>query len=94
MLQPFEGDDFKGPDGMKFGKDGRLYCTVYGQQNVTVLNRDGSVAERLPLQGPCPTNCDFMPTGRKLRVTEVGIGQVEELDVPCDGLRLHAPVFD
>lgn len=94
VLQPFDGDDFKGPDGMKFGADGRLYCTVYGQQNVTVLNPDGSVAERLPLAGPNPTNCDFAPSGRKLRVTEVGIGQVEELDVPCDGLPLHRPIFD
>ena len=94
VLQPFEGDDFKGPDGMKFGLDGRLYCTVYGQGNVTVLNRDGSVAERLALAGECPTNCDFARSGRKLRVTEVAIGQVEELDVPCDGLSLHRPVFD
>jgi gluconolactonase len=32
-------------------------------------------------------------TGHKLRVTEVGKGQVEELDVPCDGLPLHQPKF-
>jgi gluconolactonase len=94
VLQPVEGDDFAGPDGMKFGTDGRLYCTVYGQQNVTVLNADGSVAERLPLTGPNPTNCAFALSGRKLRVTEVGIGQVEEIDVPCDGLPLTMPVFD
>ena len=94
VLQPVEGDDFAGPDGMKFGTDGRLYCTVYGQQNVTVLDADGSVAERLALTGPNPTNCAFALSGRKLRVTEVGIGQVEEIDVPCDGLPLTMPVFD
>ena len=33
---------------MKFGADGRLYCTVYNQKNVTVLEQDGSVADRLP----------------------------------------------
>jgi SMP-30/Gluconolactonase/LRE-like region len=45
VLQPFEGDDFRGPDGMCWGDDGRLYCTVYGQRNVTVLNKDGSLAD-------------------------------------------------
>ena len=93
VLQPFEGDDFRGPDGMAFGTDGRLYCTVYGQQNVTVLDSKGNVAERLPLDGPNPTNCAFTLIGHKLRVTEVGKGQVEELDVPCDGLPLHQPKF-
>lgn len=91
VLQPFEGDDFKGPDGMKFGADGRLYCTVYGQGNVTVLDADGGVAERLPLQGGDPTNCAFALAGNKLLVTEVGVGRVEVLDVPCGGLPLHAP---
>ncbi len=94
VLQPIHGDDFAGPDGMKFGTDGRLYCTVYGQQNVTVLNADGSLAERLPLAGPCPTNCAFTMKGNKLRVTEVGIGQVEEIDVSCNGLQLAMPIFD
>lgn len=91
VLQPFEGDDFQGPDGMKFGTDGRLYCTVYGQGNVTVLGDDGAVAERLPLAGPCPTNCAFELKERKLLVTEVSIGRIERLDVPCGGLALHAP---
>lgn len=91
VLQPFEGDDFKGPDGMKFGTDGRLYCTVYGQGNVTVLNADGSVHERLILQGNNPTNCAFALSGNKLFVTEVGAGHVEILDVTCGGLPLHAP---
>jgi len=52
------------------GADERLYCTVYGQQNVTVLDRNGQVADRLILDGPNPTNCAFMLSGHKLRVTE------------------------
>jgi gluconolactonase len=51
VLQPYEGDYFRGPDGMCWGVDGRLYCAVYGQRNVTVLNTDGSIAEPLPLDG-------------------------------------------
>ena len=70
VLQPDEQTGFKGPDGMKFGIDGRLYCTVYGQQNVTVLDAKGQVAGRLKLDGPCPTNIAFSRDGKRLLVTE------------------------
>ncbi|AMA60263.1 hypothetical protein BCCGELA001_31315 [Bradyrhizobium sp. CCGE-LA001] len=76
-----------------FGTDGQLYCTVYNQKNVTVLDQKGEVSERLVLDGPQPTNCAFTQEGRKLRVTEVGKGQVEEIDVRCEGLPLHLPKF-
>ncbi|MBE7210912.1 MAG: SMP-30/gluconolactonase/LRE family protein [Gluconacetobacter diazotrophicus] len=95
VLQPTDAPgcagEFQGPDGMCFGDDGRLYCTVYGQTNITVLDRDGTVAERLALDGPNPTNCAFALEGRTLYVTEAGVGQVEALDVPCGGLPLHRP---
>ena len=91
VLQPGAQSGFKGPDGMKFGADGRLYCTVYGQQDVTVLDARGAVAERLALDGPCPTNCAFALTGTTLLVTEVAKGQVEAVPVPCAGLKLHQP---
>jgi gluconolactonase len=91
VLQPDTQAGFKGPDGMKFGLDGRLYCTVYGQQNVTVLDKSGKVAERLMLNGPCPTNLAFARSGKRILVTEVSKGQVEVLDVPCDGLQLFYP---
>jgi gluconolactonase len=91
VLQPFEGDDFRGPDGMAFGDDGRLYCTVYSQRNVTVLNRDGSLAERLALEGDNPTNCAFALSGRVLRVTEVAGGRVEQIATPREGAPLHYP---
>jgi gluconolactonase len=58
---------------------------------VTVLNGDGSVAERLILQGQDPTNCAFAAAGGKLLVTEVQLGRVEELRVPCGGLPLYYP---
>ena len=91
VLQRDNQTGFKGPDGMKFGLDGRLYCAVYGQQNVTVLDTDGSVADRLKLDGACPTNLAFARKGRKILVTEVSKGQVESIDVPCDGLDLFYP---
>ncbi|MDX8434361.1 SMP-30/gluconolactonase/LRE family protein [Mesorhizobium abyssinicae] len=92
VLQEDDQKGFKGPDGMKFGVDGRLYCTVYGQQNVTVLDRDGRVADRMMLDGPCPTNLAFSRDGNKILVTEVAKGQVEILEAPCAGQALHYPI--
>lgn len=92
VLQPDNQTGFKGPDGMKFGADGRLYCSVYGQQNVTVLDSRGNVAERMQLDGPCPTNLCFARSGTKILVTEVSKGQVEWLDVPCAGAALFYPI--
>ena len=91
VLQKDKQTGFKGPDGMKFGVDGRLYCAVYGQKNITVLNKNGKVAERLLLDGPCPTNLAFSRDGKKILVTEVSKGQVEQLDAPCAGLELFYP---
>ena len=91
VLQHDDHTGFKGPDGMKFGADGRLYCSVYGQQNVTVLDSRGNVAERVQLDGPCPTNLCFARSGTKILVTEVSKGQVEWLDVPCAGAALFYP---
>ena len=82
---------FRGPGGMKFGADGRLYCTVYNQRNVTVLDRNGNVADRMMLDGEQPTNCAFSRDGTRLLVTEVSKGQIEALPAPCAGLTLHAP---
>ena len=91
VLQPDDRRVFRGPDGMKFGADGRLYCTVYNQCNVTVLDRDGKVADRLMLDGEQPTNVAFSLDGTSLLVTEVSKGQIEALPAPCAGLGLHYP---
>jgi gluconolactonase len=91
VLQPDDRDVFKGPDGMAFGADGRVYCTVYNQKNVTVIGRDGRVAGRLLLDGEAPTNVAFSFDGKWLMVTEVAKGQVERLPAPCAGLPLFYP---
>jgi gluconolactonase len=85
---------WRGPDGMAFGMDGRLYCTVYGQGDVTVLEADGKVAERIPTNGLRPTNIAFAQGRKAAFVTEVLNSCVEVLDMPCEGLPLHRPRFD
>jgi gluconolactonase len=91
VLQPDDRKVFKGPDGMAFGQDGRLYCTVYNQKNITVLDCNGMVAERLVLDGEAPTNIAFTLDGTRLMITEVSKGQVETLPAPCAGLPLFYP---
>jgi gluconolactonase len=90
VLAPGTYEGIVGPDGMKFGRNGNLYVTVYGQGDVTVLGRDGRVAERLKMKGRKPTNCAFGPEGqKKLYVTEVEFGAMEVLEAGTDGLPLY-----
>jgi gluconolactonase len=80
---------FKGPDGMAFSADGRLYVAVFGQHDIIVLGKDGEVAERLEATGKLPTNVAFaLPGNKRIAVTEYEHGQLEMYDVPTDGLPL------
>lgn len=84
-------ESFRGPDGMAFGSDGLLYVTVFGQRDVTVLNQDGEIVERIQVEGSLPTNVAFgPPSSRKIFVTEAELGQVETYAVSSDAARVYS----
>jgi gluconolactonase len=79
----------RGPDGMAFGSDGKLYVAVYGQGEVVVLGLDGKVTDRMLTRGRLPTNAAFGLSGEKnLYVTEYELGQLEIFPVETTGLAL------
>lgn len=86
VIEHFNLAELKGPDGMKFGADGNLYACVFGQGDVTVLDRDGRVLRRIKVEGSLPTNLAFGHDGeRKIYVTEVETGSVQVFDVETGG---------
>jgi gluconolactonase len=90
VIRPDAPPGWKGPDGMAFSADGRLYVAVFGQRDVTVLGKDGGVLERIPTMGNLPTNIAFaLPGQKRIYITEYEFGQMELVDVPTDGLALY-----
>lgn len=77
---------FRGPDGMAFSEDGRLWVAVFGQGDITVVDPEQGVVDRIPTLGAYPTNCAFGRAGeQRLYVSEAELGQLEAHDVGVDG---------
>lgn len=91
VLDPeFTEPGMRGPDGMAFSEDGRLWVTVFRQGDITVLNPDGSFDQRVKLPGRSPTNVAFGPPGdTRIYITEGDTGTLESRDVGVGG----APLF-
>ena len=88
---PDDAPGWRGPDGMAFSADGRLYVAVFGQQDVTVLGKNGEVVERIHTADKLPTNVAFaLPGHKRIHVTEYEFGRMEAFDVATDGLPLWA----
>lgn len=89
VIRPDAPPGWKGPDGMAFSSNGRLYVAVFGQKDISVLGRDGRVAERVETRGKLPTNVAFaLPGQKRLHVTEYEFGQMETFNAALDGLPL------
>ena len=90
VLSPDWPGGFRGPDGMAFSRDGRLWCTIYGEATVAVIDPAGGVVHRLKTEGAAPTNVAFGASGeRRLYVTEHERGRIEVFDVDAEALPLH-----
>ncbi len=93
VIRPGPPPGLKGPDGMAFSIEGRLYVAVFGQQNITVLGPAGAVVERIPTAGKLPTNVAFALPGHScLHITEYELGQMESIETPADGLPLWSGI--
>jgi gluconolactonase len=90
VMAPKWDGGFRGPDGMGFGRDGRLYCTVFGEGAVAVVGPDGTVEARLRTEGSRPTNLAWGRDGdRHIYVTEIEHGRIERHETPTTGLPLY-----
>ena len=89
VIDPDAAPGYKGPDGMAFSEDGLLYVTVFGQGDVTVLDKSGKVTERIKTNGMKPTNVAFALSPKKqIHITEYQFGTMEIFDVRTGGLEL------
>lgn len=80
----------RGPDGMAFSADGRLWVAVFGQGDITVLDREGEVEQRIPVEGRSPTNVTFGPDGEtRIYVVEDEHGSLASYEVGVGGLPLY-----
>lgn len=91
VLDPdYKEQGMRGPDGMAFSSDGRLWIAVFGQGDITVLAADGSVDHRIKLPGRSPTNVAFGDPGdERLYIVEGETGTLESREVGVGG----APLF-
>ena len=81
---------FTGGDGLAVGSNGFLYCAVVGQGDVTVVDTDGLVVNRIIVGGEQPTNVAFGPRDSgDLYVTVKDAGTLERCQVGVSGLPLH-----
>lgn len=87
---PREYQRVAGPDGMACDESGYLYVAVLVQGDITILNPEGEVAERIKLEGDLPTNVAFDINDQKtLLVTEASKNQLLKIITDRGGAPLY-----
>ncbi len=84
-------DRLKGPCGLAFDRSGILYCAIYGQGEVSLIDRGGKISGHIRTNGLLPGNLAFTQDGKHAVITEQEHGAIERIPVPRPGLALHMP---
>jgi gluconolactonase len=85
------GGRLKGPTGLAFDREDTLYCAVYGQADICLIDPTGKISGHIRTNGTLPSNVAFTPDGKYLLITEQEHGVVERIPAPRPGLALHRP---
>ncbi|MET0749264.1 MAG: SMP-30/gluconolactonase/LRE family protein [Rhizobium sp.] len=90
-LRAPNGGRLKGPAGLAFDREDTLYCALYGQGDICLIDPSGKISGHIRTNGALPSNLAFTPDGKHLLITEQEHGVVERIPAPRPGLALHRP---
>jgi len=85
------GGRLKGPAGLAFDRDDTLYCAIYGQGDICLIDTSGRISGHIRTNGALPSNIAFTPDGKYILITEQEHGAIERIPAPKPGLALHRP---
>jgi gluconolactonase len=91
VLQSPTTDQLKGPCGIAFDRSGILYCAMYGQGEISLVDQGGKLIGHIRTNGTRPGNIAFAPDGKYALITEQDHGAIERIPVPRPGLPLQMP---
>lgn len=91
VLQAPATQQLKGPCGLAFDRNGILYCAMFGQGEVSLVDTSGRMIGHIRTNGSRPSNIAFTLDGRYALITEREHGAIERIPVPRPGLPLLTP---
>ncbi|MDE1992343.1 MAG: SMP-30/gluconolactonase/LRE family protein [Rhizobiaceae bacterium] len=84
-------DHLSGPAGLAFDRSGVLYCAMYGQGEICLVDPKGKIAGHIRTNGAKPGNIAFTLDGKYAVITEQEHGVLERIAAPRLGLPLFMP---
>jgi gluconolactonase len=91
VLRSPAADQLIGPCGMAFDRGSVLYCAIYGQGEICLIEGSGKISGHIRTNGLRPGNLAFTQDGKHAIITEQEHGALERIPVPRPGLSLHTP---